>query len=71
MLIIVFHRKSRKILNENLVVIQKKSFFCLYGQGYSVLFAFIKRLYTQCNSHNGLCKGVYNLIEVISNEPNK
>jgi hypothetical protein len=29
------------------------------------------RLYTPCNRHNGLRKGVYNLIEVISNEPNK
>jgi hypothetical protein len=29
------------------------------------------KLYTQCNSHSGLRKGVYSLIEVISNEPNK
>jgi hypothetical protein len=28
-------------------------------------------LYTPCNSRSGLRKGVYNLIEVISNEPNK
>jgi hypothetical protein len=29
------------------------------------------RLYTQCNPCSGLRKGVYNLIEVISNESNK
>jgi hypothetical protein len=30
------------------------------------------RLYILCNPHgSGLRKGVYNLIEVISNEPNK
>jgi hypothetical protein len=29
------------------------------------------RLYTPCNPRGGLRKGVYNLIEVISNEPNK
>jgi hypothetical protein len=29
------------------------------------------RLYTPCNPHSALRKGVYNLIEVISNEPNK
>jgi hypothetical protein len=29
------------------------------------------RLYTLYNLHSGLCKGVYNLIEVILNEPNK
>ena len=29
------------------------------------------RLYTPCNPYSGLRKGVYNLIEVISNEPNK
>jgi hypothetical protein len=29
------------------------------------------RLYTQCSLRSGLRKGVYNLIEVISNEPNK
>ena len=29
------------------------------------------RLYTPCNRHSGLRKGVYNMIEVISNEPNK
>ena len=29
------------------------------------------RLYTPCNPHSGLRKVVYNLIEVISNEPNK
>ena len=29
------------------------------------------RLYTPCNPRSGLRKGVYNLIEVISNEPNK
>jgi hypothetical protein len=28
------------------------------------------RLYTPCNPRSGLRKGVYNLIEVISNEPN-
>ena len=29
------------------------------------------RLYTQCSLRSGLRKGVFNLIEVISNEPNK
>jgi hypothetical protein len=29
------------------------------------------RLYTPCNPPSGLRKGVYNLTEVISNEPNK
>jgi len=29
------------------------------------------RLYTPCNPRSGLRKGVYNLIEIISNEPNK
>ena len=29
------------------------------------------RLYTPCNPRSGIRKGVYNLIEVISNEPNK
>jgi hypothetical protein len=29
------------------------------------------RLYTLCNPGSRLCKGVYNMIEVISNEPNK
>ena len=29
------------------------------------------RLYTPCNPRSELRKGVYNLIEVISNEPNK
>ena len=29
------------------------------------------RLYTLCTPRSGLRKGVYNLIEVISNEPNK
>jgi hypothetical protein len=29
------------------------------------------RSYTPCNPRSGLRKGVYNLIEVISNEPNK
>ena len=29
------------------------------------------RLYTPCNPYIGLRKGVYNLIEVISNEPKR
>jgi hypothetical protein len=29
------------------------------------------KLYTPCNPRSGLCKGVYNLIDVILNEPNK
>ena len=29
------------------------------------------RLYTPCNPRSGLTKDVYNLIEIISNEPNK
>jgi hypothetical protein len=29
------------------------------------------RLFTPCNPHSGLRQGVYNLIEIISNEPNK
>jgi hypothetical protein len=29
------------------------------------------RLYTPCNTRSEIRKGVYNLIEVISNEPNK
>ena len=49
--------------NEYLMIVRN---FCLVHEEITST-----RLYTPCNPRNGLRKGVYNLIEVISNEPNK
>ena len=58
--------------NFTMLILTKKSYlridrnFCSIHEEITSI-----RLYTPCNLHSRLRKGVYNLIEVISIEPNK